>query len=420
MIEIFISYRRPPQTSTYAQEDRFWIRSLVLGLKKFGERKVDASWDKDFPYGEDFRNSINNHIRQADVIIVAMTKSWIERQSELHNDGDWVYYELLRSLEQKKYIVPVLLGKITLPNKKDLPEDLRELLFKNATIIPDDDQLEDKVREIINDIKTHFRKQDEYWKMVNGLNGVLHLVESGGIRVDDLHDILDWMMLSLVPELDERDADDKKEKLQQIKENLKLEQVSIDYSFPLFEDSSYIALALGTKRILQIGVTDTRAIQTYMIYERFESLREASILIARYSLDEDMNVKELEALAEILEEPLHEKFYSVSYYRLPYKSIFVSQIQRRKNATYAPYPNGGVIGTDTFGRLFKLGWIGSKLLDKDKLKQIHKVLRFCNARIIHALEFDKNDGNILREVESSNFDIWGNLTEEVGIIDFDK
>jgi formylglycine-generating enzyme required for sulfatase activity len=126
MPSIFISYRRGP--SGYAAHS---IHEKLTNSvdSAFVVLDVDA-----IPLGADFREFLDNEVSKCDVLLAVIGDEWQEELRERLNDPrDFVRIEIGSALKRKIPVIPVLVGKASMPAPMDLPEDLVELAYRHAT-----------------------------------------------------------------------------------------------------------------------------------------------------------------------------------------------------------------------------------------------------------------------------------------------
>ena len=132
---IFISYRR--------QDSKSDARSICQRLEKtFGRGRVFIDVDSIRP-GEDFQSVLENDLDKCNIMIVVIGPRWLEllRSSgptDSQTSQDYVSMEIASALKRKLPIFPVLVDGATMPDAKDLPDDLKQLSFRQALSIRHD------------------------------------------------------------------------------------------------------------------------------------------------------------------------------------------------------------------------------------------------------------------------------------------
>jgi hypothetical protein len=126
---IFISYRRE---DAEGQAGRLY-KDLA---QHFGEQAVFMDVAGIEP-GRDFRKAIDEHVGSCGVLLALIGKSWMEAKDgagmrRLDDAGDFVRLETKSALKRDIPVVPVLVHGATMPRADQLPEDIKELAYRNA------------------------------------------------------------------------------------------------------------------------------------------------------------------------------------------------------------------------------------------------------------------------------------------------
>ncbi len=154
MLKIFISYRR---ADSRKDAGRMYDRLA----EAFGKENIFKDVDS-IPLGKDFRGVLREAVAQCDVQLVIIGKQWLNIIGEdgtrrLENPGDFVRIEVESALQRDGcLVIPVLVDNAPMPNANDLPLDMRELAFKNATVVRDDPDFHNDVSRIIRDLQTQY------------------------------------------------------------------------------------------------------------------------------------------------------------------------------------------------------------------------------------------------------------------------
>jgi hypothetical protein len=129
-MKIFISYRRD-DSAGYAG------RLFDYLEERFGSRKVFMDIDTIEP-GDDFRKVVRNAVGTCDAVVVMIGKQWLnitdsQGHRRLDDPQDWVRVEVASALANPNVrVIPVLVHGASMPYADELPEDLRELSYRNA------------------------------------------------------------------------------------------------------------------------------------------------------------------------------------------------------------------------------------------------------------------------------------------------
>ena len=135
MARIFISYRRE-DTSGYNL-------SVSEPLKRqFGSQQVFMDLDSIRP-GVDFRKVISEAVGSCDAVIALIGKRWLTVEDDagkrrLDHPEDYVRLEVAAALRREDILViPALVNGASMPKAEELPDDLRELAYRNALELRD-------------------------------------------------------------------------------------------------------------------------------------------------------------------------------------------------------------------------------------------------------------------------------------------
>ena len=129
MMGIFISYRRDDSA---ASAGRLYDRLV----DHFGKERVFRDLDAIVP-GAEFATVIEARISQSKVLIAVIGKDWLNAKNEqgqrrLDAPNDLVRAEIREALNQKKWVIPVLVEGASIPNAPALPSDIAALAQRNA------------------------------------------------------------------------------------------------------------------------------------------------------------------------------------------------------------------------------------------------------------------------------------------------
>ncbi len=87
--------------------------------------------------GKDFRKAIDQSVASCSVLLAMIGQDWLEKKDatgrrRLEDPQDFVRLELASALRRDIPVVPVLVRGAKMPLVEQLPEDLKELAFRNA------------------------------------------------------------------------------------------------------------------------------------------------------------------------------------------------------------------------------------------------------------------------------------------------
>ena len=151
MSRVFISYRRK-DSSTMTGRIYDNLESALGANKVF--RDID-----DIGPGEDFRAKLAKEIDKSDIVLIIIGHEWVNIRDEngngrLDNPNDYVRLEVESSLKRTdKIVIPVLVEGTPMPDPTSLPEDMRELCYRNAVSVRQDPDFHRDIQKLIKQIQ---------------------------------------------------------------------------------------------------------------------------------------------------------------------------------------------------------------------------------------------------------------------------
>jgi hypothetical protein len=132
MPTIFISYRRD-DTQVIVGRISDWLD------RHYGQQAIFVDIES-IPLGLDFREKIRSAIQRSDIVLAVIGPHWLAPQKEtgkprIADEMDWVRIELETALAKTIPVIPVLVEHARLPKPDELPEPLRDLPFRAATVL---------------------------------------------------------------------------------------------------------------------------------------------------------------------------------------------------------------------------------------------------------------------------------------------
>jgi hypothetical protein len=87
--------------------------------------------------GRDFRKAIDQSVTTCSVLLAVIGQEWLEVRDSLggrrlDDENDFVRIELASALRRDIPVVPVLVRGAKMPHAEQLPDDLKELAYRNA------------------------------------------------------------------------------------------------------------------------------------------------------------------------------------------------------------------------------------------------------------------------------------------------
>ena len=131
MPKLFISYRR---------EDSIGLAGRIYDRLSthFGQQSVFIDVDT-IPIGVDFRVHLSDAVSQCDVLVAIIGEKWLTVSQNGHrrldDPRDLVRIEIETALQRGIPVIPVLLGRASMPREEELPTTLAALAFRNATSV---------------------------------------------------------------------------------------------------------------------------------------------------------------------------------------------------------------------------------------------------------------------------------------------
>src|SRR4051794_33394012 len=129
---IFISYRREDTAGETGRLFDDLVRSFDEGSVFMDVSAIDP--------GADFREAIDENVGSCGVLLAIIGPAWCSIKNEagtrrLDDPNDLVRLEIASALARKIAVIPVLVHDAKMPRPEDLPENLKELSFRNSVEI---------------------------------------------------------------------------------------------------------------------------------------------------------------------------------------------------------------------------------------------------------------------------------------------
>src|SRR5271165_3002067 len=127
--QIFISYHREDAAHPAGRlNERLSAR--------FPEAQIFIDVDN-IPAGIDFVEAIKKSMESCDLLIAVIGKRWLssadeKRRRRLNNPQDFVRLEIATALKRGIPVIPVPVDGALMPRERDLPDDLKDLVRRNA------------------------------------------------------------------------------------------------------------------------------------------------------------------------------------------------------------------------------------------------------------------------------------------------
>jgi len=143
---IFLSYRRQDSEDVTGR-----IYDRLIGY--FGKSAVFKDVDS-IPLGIDFRAHIKNQLENCEYFLAVIGKKWLDitdekGQRRLLDEKDYVKIETQTAINMGISIIPILVRGAKVPQETELPDDIKDLSYRNGlSIRPDPDFHQDMDRLI--------------------------------------------------------------------------------------------------------------------------------------------------------------------------------------------------------------------------------------------------------------------------------
>jgi hypothetical protein len=150
MIKVFLSYRRDDSRD---QAGRLYDHLVEQFGVEFVFKDVNS-----IPLGADFREVLTERVAGCDVFLALIGDGWLSVAGpsgtrRLDDPGDFVRIEVEAALGRRIPVIPVLVGNSSVPKAEQLPESLRGLAFRNASLVRPNPDFQHDAERLIRGIK---------------------------------------------------------------------------------------------------------------------------------------------------------------------------------------------------------------------------------------------------------------------------
>jgi TIR domain len=145
MTGIAISYRREDTSGVTGRIfDRLRTHYASRANRETKEKPVVFLDYDSTPAGVDFRNYLKGVFENCDILLAIIGPNWMgddgTGKPKIVRDDDWVRIEIEIALKKNIPLIPVLIDRTPMPSRDALPEEVRDLIYRQATVI--DSQLD--------------------------------------------------------------------------------------------------------------------------------------------------------------------------------------------------------------------------------------------------------------------------------------
>jgi hypothetical protein len=151
---VFISYRRGDAGDVVG---RIYDRLV----DRFGKPNVFKDVDS-IPLGVDFRTHLSESVGKCRVFLAVISRGWLQQadgERRISQANDFVRIEIEAALQRNIPVIPVLVQDAALPKEEDLPASLRELAYRNATVVRADPDFHADIARLMDGIAFHLEKE---------------------------------------------------------------------------------------------------------------------------------------------------------------------------------------------------------------------------------------------------------------------
>ena len=148
-MQLFISYRRSDSQDVAG---RLYDRLS----RHFGAEHVFKDVDS-IPLGVDFRRYVGDQVGRCDALLAIIGPGWLGAENDqgrrLDDPRDMVRVEVASALKRDIPVVPILIGNASLPDERALPDELRELGYRNGIPLRPDPDFHSDVDRLIEGLE---------------------------------------------------------------------------------------------------------------------------------------------------------------------------------------------------------------------------------------------------------------------------
>lgn len=149
---VFISYRRGDAGDVVG---RIYDRLV----DRFGRSHVFKDVDS-IPLGVDFRQQLSESVGGCRIFLAIISRGWLQQsdgERRIDQSNDFVRIEIEAALQRSIPVIPVLVQGASLPSEQELPDSLRELAYRNATVVRADPDFQADIARLMDGIAFHLR-----------------------------------------------------------------------------------------------------------------------------------------------------------------------------------------------------------------------------------------------------------------------
>ena len=169
----FISYRRKTGLN--------FANNVVQSLRELLGKKVIFQDHRDIHGGTDVRTIIQDAIQNSFAVVVLIDKEWFsdENLARLHDNDDYIRFEILQTLRRKIPVIPVFEGVVSIPDRKLIPPELHPL-FDLAAIAIRGDRPDPDIKYLADLLRKH---RPNKWLKISIAGAIAVVVLLAGLLV---------------------------------------------------------------------------------------------------------------------------------------------------------------------------------------------------------------------------------------------
>ncbi len=120
------------------------------------------------PYGVDYRDYLSDWVGQCDVLLAVIGDEWLDARHDtgskvdklrLGDAADFVTIEISAALRRNIPVIPVLVGRMTMPSPEKLPGVLSDLVYRNAAEVRSGRDFHSHMNRLIRGLERYFKSQ---------------------------------------------------------------------------------------------------------------------------------------------------------------------------------------------------------------------------------------------------------------------
>ena len=159
-------YKVPRIAISYRRDDSAAITGRIFDrlIAHYGVGSVFRDIDN-IPLGVDFREHINTVLARTDITLVVVGKRWSgpqpRRRRRIDDPADPVRVEVETALRNGMPVVPVLVEGAAMPNVEQLPDSLKEIVYRNGLEVNSGRDFDQHIERLIRSMEPILARRAE-------------------------------------------------------------------------------------------------------------------------------------------------------------------------------------------------------------------------------------------------------------------